>query len=96
MKYFKILKNFYNSSKNFPDPEEFPIHLRPHTRNLVCGLDCNNTEILPYRWKIFTIFQDFPGFAWKILENRENFSVLFHVFLMYLKFSKPQTQDLVC
>jgi hypothetical protein len=40
MKYFKILKNFYNSPKNFPDPEEFPIlsdanDLAQHTRSCV-------------------------------------------------------------
>jgi hypothetical protein len=81
----------------FPDPEEnvkIVQEVCGHTRILVCGWRCVLTQ--DFSLLIEKISRKFLENFWKILENCENFPVLFHIFLMYLKFSKPQTQDLVC
>jgi hypothetical protein len=62
MKYFKILKNFYNSPTKFPDPEEVrnhiksqdPIILAQHTRSCVFNF------WVPQQWKSPQIFLKFP------------------------------------
>jgi hypothetical protein len=100
MRLFKILKNFLQLSEepsgSGKDREDCTrsstIHLRTHKNSCVGGV-CTSTG---FSLSIEKISRKFLEIFWKILENCENFPVLFHIFLMYLKFSKPQTQDLVC